>query len=173
MAFAEAADVETRLDRDLDPSEEARTQVLLEEATDLILALTGQEILESESTITLPGWRRVLVLPQIPVTEVAVAADGVVYDPARYEWTPGGLLTLRGGTWPRRVTVTYTHGYPEIPGPLVRLAAKLACDAMTQPGSRKTSERIGDYAVGWKVDASILTPDDLRIIDQYMQVLAP
>jgi hypothetical protein len=173
MAFADVADVETRLDRDLDPSEEARTLVLLEEATDLLLALTGQEILEGESTITLSGWRRVLVLPQIPVTEVEVSVDGVVYDPTRYEWTAGGLLTLRGGTWPRTVTVTYTHGYATVPGALARLCARMAMDTMTQPVSRKTSERIGDYAVGWKIDASILSPDDMLILDQYMQVLAP
>lgn len=175
MAFAEVADVEVRLDRDLDVSEEARTAVILEEVTDLLIAqMGGQLILEASETIVLRGCRRVLVLPQIPVTAVAsVSVDGVVYPATRYEWTSGGLLTLRGGTWPRLVSVTYTHGFADVPGPLARLCARIAGDAMTTPGARKTSERIGDYAVSVAVDASLLSEDDRAIIGQYSQVFVP
>jgi len=175
MAFATLTDLETRIGRDLDPIEAAQATVMLEEATDLIKALTGQQILQATSIATFSGYRRLIVLPQIPVTAVSVTTEGRVYGTYEYDWVAEGLLTHRGYGWARSVVVTYTHGYVTVPPALVRLTTKLTGDALALAArpANVTSERIGDYAVSMDTAASMLTVDDYRILESYKQVYAP
>lgn len=69
----------------------------------------------------------VLLLPQVPVTEVSsVVVDGEAVDD--FEWSERGILRRARG-WPRglrAVTVTYSHGFAEIPGDVVDAVCEMA-----------------------------------------------
>lgn len=89
-------------------------------------------------TLTLDGdGSRHLSLPSLYVTEIAaITHRGVELDPADVDWSESGYIELRHGRWtdrPRQITVTLTHGYPDIPEDVVELAVSLAARAAASP----------------------------------------
>lgn len=140
-------------------------QLALDSATGVIQAATLQTFfLVTGDTVTLPGYRRLILLPQRPVTAVTAISLtdwGFVDYPAAYgSWRlTNGYLEWRGdissqypevdsgagrSMWPRLVTVTYSHGYTEIPADVKDMCLKLAAERYTNPEGLD-SERIDDY----------------------------
>lgn len=113
----------------------------LEWASSRIRAYCGWHIAPSVTeTVTLDAdGGRVLILPTMHLTDVASAAlwdgTGLIVD-TDLTWSPLGLLERSGWRpWPSRfraVTVTFTHGYPDIPTALQEVAVAVAKRAPLQ-----------------------------------------
>ncbi|MFX4294099.1 hypothetical protein [Streptomyces bohaiensis] len=129
-------------------------------ASAAIREAAGGPIGQTVSTVTLAGSRGGwLALPGPPVTAVsAVDVDDEPVDDGTYRVHPGGLLRPAGwGGDMATVTVTYTHGLPEVPADIVLLVCRIAAATLlalrAEPDGaglavrRITQERIGDYAV--------------------------
>lgn len=151
--LATVADLEVR-GVTVSPDEEAAVNAFLATASSLIRAAAGSPISETTSTIVLeggPGSR--LRLPGPPVRSVsAVLVDGQVA--TGWKLASGALVGAAGwqpGPGPSEVTVTYTHGLPEVPADIVDMACRLAGQALAALRSGDAtaraieSERIGDY----------------------------
>lgn len=181
MAFADVSDVEARLGRDLTTEEAAQVEVLLEDATDIIRAAAGGQVIypAGSETVTLSAYgRRVLRLPQNPVTAVAsVTTNGVLDATSSYTWTRDGALSrVSGSWWYNDVAVVYSYGYASVPADLKRLCSRLAVDLFDGESDTR-SEGIGSYNVVYlrssSGDRSPLRADDMRIVEKYMPVYAP
>lgn len=126
---------------------------LLNSASSSVRDAAGVPISETTSTISLPvdDWCS-FDLPGGPVTDVAsvlVASVPVVGWEAFW-----GTVTLPVG-WteclPVMVTVTYTHGLPEVPADIVDLVCGMVSMAAAQNGSygsaaRSNSVHLGEYS---------------------------
>jgi len=150
----------------------ASAERAITEATAAIKNYCHQEIaLVEDDEITLDVWARThkLVLPQMPVISVAsVVEDGETLtegDDEDYVLVEHGILYRVGQFWavgPQIVTVTYTHGYSEIPQNIVDICARAAArvyqaglmSAATDgvPGISATS--LGDYSVSYNLGQS-------------------
>lgn len=143
-----------------DPALDAATAtVLLVAASAQVRAATGQDFTAvSGDTIVLDGvegeW---LALPQRPVTAVSsVAINDTTLDASG--WTLSGNRIYRWHGWqgqtsswgPTLVTVTYDHGYVEIPDDVRSATLALAADMLANPQGL-TDEQIDDYR--WRRDA--------------------
>lgn len=143
----------------------ASGQLALELATGTIQGATGQTFFPvANDTVTLQGYRKEIRLPQQPVTAVTAISLtdwGFTDYPAAYgSWRlTSGVLEWRGdisaqypesssgqgrSMWPRLVTVTYSHGYADIPGDVKAVCLKLAAEQYSNPEGLD-SERIDDY----------------------------
>jgi hypothetical protein len=139
-------------------TELAQATELLGDASDEIRSAIGQPINRLTSTVTLYADRPCRVdLPAVPVVSIgSVLLDGVEMDPSRYRLVHRTLrcLPVRKGD---EVTVTFTHGWEEIPGELVKWTCVLAAAAMAgaeatgslglTAGIGSKSEAIDDYQV--------------------------
>jgi hypothetical protein len=162
------------------PDETALVGVYLDVASAAVREAAGVPISETTSTVTLEGegyqW---LSLPGPPVRSVeAVAVDGRVLAATDYKLRSGRLWLARGWSYsydPAEVTVTYTHGLPEVPADIVDLVCRIAAAALvayraedggTGLAARDVrSERIGDYSVQYGDGGRITEmelPDYLR-----------
>lgn len=135
--------------------------VYLDGASAVVRQAAGVPISETTSTLTLEGdaspW---LSLPGPPVRSVqAVAVDGAALEADDYRLRSGRLWLARGWSYrrePSEVTVTYTHGLPEVPADIVDVVCRLAAAALlahreSGDGSDLAArpviqERIGDYS---------------------------
>lgn len=172
-AFATTNDVALRLRRSLTADEEIHVDELLEDATDLIRAATGQMLYPStSSTVTLHGChRRLLQLPQVPVTAVtSVTVDaGVFVSGVHFTWSTQGVLRRISGTWPDNVVVVYTHGYAAVPDDLARFTARLALNEFGGGGSGAIrSESVGSYSVTYRDDPTKLLDEYPMLLSAYM-----
>lgn len=137
MAFATVADVATYLQRDLDASDAATAEMVLDIATEMIRSYTGQRLDSvANETVTLPATSTAeLLLPSFPVTAVSsVVHDGktlVVDDD--YVWTRAGVVTKTMGYWTARTTITYSHGYSPIPADVRGVCIEVTKRAMENP----------------------------------------
>jgi hypothetical protein len=175
-AFATVADVEERSPSVYTPDEYQQVLVILEEVSDEIRAATGQTITQVVGdVVTLEGnGRRLLQLPQIPVTAVAsVVIDGVTQVVnVDYTWNAKGVLRALCGRWPVwPVVVTYTHGYTTVPDPIKRLTAKLAAERISTDSSI-SQESVAGYSVTYRDPADLLSVHS-GLLDQYMPVFLP
>ena len=166
--LASVQDVESRLGRALSPEDALRVEVFLADVSAAIRAAAGQEISRATSTVTLRASGGRVWLPQRPVVTVddvqKVTADGsleavigwTLYGSA-LEYVPDGDLS-----------VTYTHGYDQVPADVVGLTCSLAMLALTsssegalgpQPGV--VSESVDDYSVTYDRPAGASVTFDL------------
>lgn len=193
MAFATGAELKAALRRaDLQDDDTALT-LALEGATGTIQVYTCQDIerVEDQEVILDPPIGRLLLLPQMPVSEVAsveVLVDG--------EWvalTEGedyvvslsrGFLQRLGASagpswtnadeWPSQVSpwgtglgsirVTYTHGYSEIPAAIKQVCLSLAARLFDNPTSLQQMTVAGFQAGYTPHD---LTEGEKAILDRY------
>lgn len=167
-SLATVADLEAR-GVTVSTEEETIVTTFLAVASSTIRDAAGAPISETTSTITLEGspgaW---LHLPGKPVTAVSdVLIDGSAVPD--YSLRSGSLWRLCGwqtGYGPSQVTVTYTHGLPNVPADIVDLTCRLAAVALSsqRSGSLETrpvvSERIGDYSATYAYD-SLFTESEL------------
>jgi hypothetical protein len=182
--LATATDLSDRLGRDLTDSELGRVDALLRDASAAVRRYTGQDITEATSTTSVRvrgGWLR---LPQRPVTAVttveSATGDSVVFDwgggeevwvGATTTWDPATLIWP--SRLPTRVSVTYTHGYAEIPDDIVAVVCAVALRAVgVDPTDTKyQSEGIAsyNYTLGAAAAAGALgsLPAERSILDAY------
>jgi hypothetical protein len=157
--LAQVSDVEARLNRELSDAELVRIASLLADASAAVRARAGQVftvVEDDEVTLTRTGGR--LILPQRPVTEVASVEDPSG-NTVLHNWTTGddwvdvaanvpdsfAWVPWRGGI--QRYTVTYTHGYVEIPDDIVGVVCQIAARALGRPADQAgiTQENIDGY----------------------------
>lgn len=119
-----------------------------------------------EDTLILDGsGASLLMLPSLHVTDVAsISADYdgglTVLDPTSYDWSAVGMIELRNGCFPHRfrsVTVTFTHGYSEMPANV-----QAVVDQITAGGIGPQAIQVGQVRVqvqsGWLSAESLLAP---------------
>lgn len=158
--LATVADLEAR-GLTVDPTETVIVGTFLAEASAAVREAAGVPISETTSTVQLEGpddsqW---LTLPGPPIQSVAtVELDGQAVTDWRLRshrlWRESGWAS---GYGPSEVSVTQTHGLPEVPDDLVglvcRIAAAILVNYRAQPDGEGLaakdirSERIGDYAI--------------------------
>ncbi|MCI4045128.1 hypothetical protein [Streptomyces sp. TRM75563] len=128
----------------------------------------GAPISETTSTVKVEGEAdQRLRLPGPPVTDVdTVLLDNVAVTDWRLRtdrlWRFGGWTAPDG---PSEVTVTYTHGLPEVPPDIVDLVCRMVAAALSAyraddngeglAAGNITSERLGDWAVTYGSDGLI------------------
>lgn len=93
---------------------------------------------EKTETLTLDGpGGTLLVLPSLRVSAVTSLADnGTQLDPAGFAWSAAGVVRRTGNTWAealRGITVTLTHGYPDMPLDVTAVIERLAARAQDGP----------------------------------------
>ena len=149
----------------------------LDAATATIQRFTRQTISQVEDDdVTLVGtWRAALVLPEVPVTEVAsVVIDGetltadteYVFDESRTLWRGFIPFSQEQEPWRYRtpteshwggpetvVTVTYTHGFATIPADIVEITLNLAKRGWDNP-TGATRDQIGSWARSWETNTA-------------------
>ncbi len=136
-------DIEARLGRPLSEHESARVEALIADASAEVRAYTGQLITSATSTVTLPVTGGRVVLPQRPVNAV-VSVDGEPVD------EPDLVGATLRGMYGCEATVTYEHGYAEVPGDIVSVVAAMVLRGLSTDlvGPMKSRESIGEYSYG-------------------------
>lgn len=171
-ALATIEDLEARLGRELTPEEQARAQALLDDASALIRAYTGQDFSQTlGDVIVLRPVGTVVRLPQRPVQQVtqviAVGGSEAIPDitlPAG-AWTWDGIDKV--DIWPPDTTwmlslpetwadgwgavdtyrLTYDHGYATVPADVVAMVCAMVLRTLLSPSMTQgmVAERIGQY----------------------------
>lgn len=145
-------------------------------ASDVCRTVSDQIINEVEGDeLVLDGTGTdVLVLPQMPVTDVESVLDsaGAAVDPGDWVLSVVGTLIKPSGTWIKgrqNFTVTYTHGYPdaEIPRDLRMVALSLAGRIYMQ--GPVVFESIGKRQVRYAGPAMDLSKSEHAILLKYKQ----
>lgn len=169
VALATKTDLMARIGRDFTCDEEARLDALLADASALVRAYTGQDFTTASSqTVTLRAQAGVIRLPQRPVTAVAsVVAIGIdgTPDVPLVDWWWDGLDQIRLGEgnyvinlpevwwddedgYPGTFSVTYSHGYANVPADVVAVVCGMVLRTITAPtmAGGIVSETIGPYS---------------------------
>lgn len=113
-------DLLTHYGEDLDESETAIVNELIESASSAITSAAGTGIIAQTSTVEVLGLEeRLLNLPGTPIRRVdEIHADGVLVAPDTYRVTGNGIFRAQGWACGRNLPilrVTYFHGYDEVP----------------------------------------------------------
>jgi hypothetical protein len=176
VPFIDVQDVSDLLGRDvtMDPG----TLMAIDSACDMIRGITEQDFNRGTSTETLDGTDTdVLMLPQRPLNAIlgTVMVNGA--PELSYAFKPTGEL-LRGSAgnnprplWPRgrqNVTVTYDHGYDEVPRDVRMVAVQIAMRLIVQGVAQ--SETVGDVTISYGQPADNLTVNETRILATYLNV---
>lgn len=117
--------------------------------------------------------RRVLLLPEMPVTDVvSVTVDGVALTAGQgCRWNRYGILTRLGGCWPldSLVSVTYGHGYEPVPDVVKRVCLQVAGRAWVHATTAVASESLGDRSITYNKERTgeALTGYEMRILAPY------
>lgn len=147
------------------------------------------EVEDDALTLTVPAYRRTVLLPEQPVTAVAsVVEDGTTLTVGTdYQWARSGLLTRIGRPWAsgwQGVVVTYTHGYATIPDDLKSVCIQAAARAYRAGlGSAVTAgvpgiqseQAEGDYSVTFAAQTAgsgafappVLAPSEKELLSRY------
>lgn len=181
-ALATVQQLEARLGHTVDA---ARATALLEDASAVVRGYTGQHFSRVVGdVVTLPVTRGMLTLPQRPADKPTAIAniDGSAIPASAWWWGGIGVVEFGSPSWiangptrtgsPRTVTVTYSHGYTEIPGDVVAVVCQMVgrvIDGSDTPGIM--SETIDDYQFrlggGIVSGAVAMVPDEKRSMDRY------
>lgn len=125
-------------------------------------------------TATVPGGGRMLHLPFMGVTSVAVSVEGVEIPSTAYDWLREGIVRrIDGLWWPCRwgsVSVTATAGY-EADAILKQVVVQLAGNAIAAPLGVK-EEHAGQVGISYNTTNGIaggisLTARDMACLDIY------
>ncbi|WP_431950479.1 hypothetical protein [Actinacidiphila sp. bgisy167] len=144
----------------VDSAEEPVAEALLGIASAVVREAAGSPIIETTSTVTLPGNGGTrLVLPGLPTTAVVALA---VNDVPVSDWTlrTGAVVRDAGFARGAEISVTYTHGLPAVPADIVDLVCRMAARGLSayrsgDPAAKPViQERIGDYSVTYGYDVS-------------------
>jgi hypothetical protein len=186
-ALATQVDLEARLGHTVDAD---RAAALLVDASATVRRYVRQQISRVvDDTVTVRVDRGRVVLPERPAekpTQIVRADTGWVIPPAAWWWTGVGAVELFSPTWVgngptpgfrdsrlHAVTVTYTHGYEEIPQEIVKVVCQMVGrvidGAFGSPGLRQ--EVIDDYtamAGGSLVSGTVaLVPEEKEDLEPF------
>lgn len=171
-SFATVEDLEAFLDETFDESAgSAQAQAMLDAATAEMKTLMGGQNIDvppTADTIQLDAdGRYMLRLPQRPVTAVSAVTVNtttatVLTVSTDVEWHADGRIYRVDGLawgaprWPGRprqfVTVTYTHGYAQMPEPLMEICRQYAARKLENPTNavRDSAGAVSEqYSVGF------------------------
>lgn len=183
-ALATVADLEARLGRDLDVTEAARAEALLDGASARVRSYTGQQFDQTTATARVQVRNGVVRLPQRPATAVTTVEDmdGNSLD---FTWYAGqtfklGTETTRFDYEPvagdRWVDVTYTAGYAAIPDDVVEVVCQIVLRAFGTPAETSgiSQESIGSYSYSTGAVAASgavgMLPDERQALAPYRRV---
>jgi hypothetical protein len=186
-SLASVADLATLLGRTFTPEQELQAQALLDQASAVVRAYVRQDITQATTTDTFT-MRRVnpvlyrctgaVTLPQRPVTDIdSVTVNGTV---TQDWWQDGNDLLLRSAAWdqppaanrPPQVTVTYTHGWDEVPGDIRAIVLQAANRVIVNPSGIR-SETVGGESVTYLIPAVgeylgvLLSRTEQKVLDRY------
>jgi hypothetical protein len=181
------ADLATLLGRTFTPEQELQAQALLDQASSVVRSYVRQDITRAMTTDTFT-MRRVdpvlhrcagaVTLPQRPVVDIdTVKVNDVVTSDW---WQDGNDLLLRSGAWDQppaanrapQVTVTYTHGYDEVPGDIKAIVLQAANRVIVNPSGIR-SETVGGESVTYLIPAVgeylgvLLSRTEQKVLDRY------
>jgi hypothetical protein len=155
--------------------------VALETATGWIQAELRQRVIAvATDTVILRGGYRSLWLPERPVTAVGAVTTtdkkGVVTPRTlnTHYYVIRDELRFAGGYWPELVTVTYSHGYTQIPQAIRGVCLSAASRAYDNSGSLR-SEAVG--GVSWTAAGGAddigpgLTVSERTALDPFRQLV--
>lgn len=170
-SLASVVDVETVSGQPVAFTDEARVQRLLDLASDVVRAFTGQtfDFVTNDMVIVRVGDGD-LILPQRPVTAVtSVTINGAALNVAEYRWNSTGRLYRMPFGWfgyelpwyGLEASVTYSHGYLSPPDWLAAIVSNMVATALATPAESRALnlERVGNYEVRYRD-----TPDSLLTI---------
>lgn len=195
--FCSIADLEELLQISItDADKIAAAQRAIAEVTEAIKGYCYQTLeLVEDDEVTFDVWVRTqkLILPELPVVSVtSVVEDGETLTEGSdedYVLVDNGILYRVGQFWavgPQIVTVTYTHGYSDIPDDIVGVCTRaasrvyqaglLAAQTSGVPGISATT--LGDYSVSYNLGqagqgllgvsgARILLVSEKEILNRY------
>lgn len=171
--FATVDELADYLQVDFEPEDRVRAHRLLETASGIIQRAARQvfEQVLNDSVILTPTGTDLLMLPELPVTDVhSVTVQGTAMDAGQYLWTASGLLyaSTLNAVWSKQTTVVYDHGFTIIPDDIVAITIALAGRAWQNPRG-VLSEQIGTYSARYPNDRSglILLPDEKHLVMSY------
>lgn len=171
--FASVDELADYLQVDFEPEDRVRAHRLLETATGVIQRAARQtfEAVVADSVALLPTNTNLLLLPELPVTDVvSVTVQGSAMDSGAYLWTVSGLLyaLLPNACWTHEATVVYDHGFAVIPDDIVAITIAMAGRAWQNPRG-VLSEQIGTYSARYPNDRSglILLPEEKELVGSY------
>ncbi|AYN57276.1 head-to-tail adaptor [Arthrobacter phage Bridgette] len=182
--LATVEQLEARLGHTVDAD---RATALLEDASAIVRGYTRQYFSRVEDdVVTLRVDNGCVVLPQRPAdkpTLIARADGSGVIGAASWWWTGMGVVELNPPAWlangPTRrsrpvvgVTVTYSHGYEEIPGDVVAVVCQMVARVIEGTDTHGLrSESIDDYQYqlggGIVSGAVALVPAEMHTLDRY------
>lgn len=168
-ALATTDDLKARLGRDLTEAEQARAAALLDDASAMIRAYTGQSFDQvTDDVVVLRVQAGTVRLPQRPVTAVShvVAIGGGLGlpDVTVIDYVFDGIDQIRIGegtfiinlpaiwwdddAYPGTFRITYDHGYETVPADVVSITCGMTLRTLTAPtlAGGVTSETIGSYS---------------------------
>jgi hypothetical protein len=164
--FATADELATHLQTSLTSDQVDAAEQALRIATQAVRTWTGQQITAGESTVELYPQSGVVLLPELPVGEVTeVTADG---EPVEW-WLKGakhgvllvgrlGVYVVEAGErwWPPKVTVTYSHGYEDVPDDVKGVVLEVASRTLDNP-SGYVQKTVGDVNVSYGSHSGLAT----------------
>lgn len=186
-SLATVADLATLLGRTFTPEQELQAQALLDQASSVVRAYVRQDITRATTTDTFtlrradPVLHRcsgMVTLPQRPIVDIdTVAINGTETSDW---WQDGNDLLLRSWAWDQppaahrapQVTVTYTHGWDEVPGDIQAIVLQAANRVIVNPSGIR-SEAVGGESVTYLIPAVgeylgvLLSRTEQRVLDRY------
>jgi hypothetical protein len=138
-----------------------------------------------DDVATLAVTRGQVALPQRPAEKPSIVAraDGTgVYPASSWWWGGVGVVEFGSPSWvangpsrgssPHAVTVTYTHGFDEIPADVVAVVCQMVgrvIDGSDTPGLRSESIDDYQYQMGGNIvsGAVALVPAEKETLDRY------
>jgi hypothetical protein len=186
-ALATVADLATLLGRTFTEAQELQAQALLDQASSVVRSYVRLDITQATTTDTFTMRRAdpvlhqcagAVTLPQRPVTDIAtVRINGVEISDW---WQDGSELLLRSWAWDSppaanrapQVTVTYTHGWAEVPGDIRAIVLQAANRVLVNPSGIR-SETVGGESVTYLIPAVgeylgvLLSRTEQKVLDRY------
>lgn len=197
-ALASPEDLEARLGRDLTEAETARAAALLEDASAIVRAYTGQSFeAVTDDVVVLRAVGGRIVLPQRPVTAVtqvvAIGGSEALPDFTLVDWLFDGVDTIRIGEggyvinlpeawwdddgYPGTYRVTYSHGEAGAPPDVKAVVCGMVNRSLTAPtmAGGVTSETIGSYSYRMESAGTglsvVLGAEDRKVLDRYRRTV--
>lgn len=180
MAFATPAEL-SAYTNGLISATDPRADDILSGATLALQRLAGWHIAPIQTdTLLLDGASvgDILHLPSLAVRSIDAISSTwwgttTVFDLAEVEWSANGNVRRRyGACWPegfRNISVTFTHGYDEVPD-LKQIVLQVSAQALSSP-TGATREQAGQVSMQWATTAPGVA-GGLSLLERDLETLA-
>lgn len=167
--------------------------IVTDAACEMVRTATEQSFTAGTSTVTLDGTGTdTLLLPELPVSSLGtISIRGATVDPQFYALRDDGVVCRVYSTattssqplfsddwqfvtgsselkWPlgrQNITVSYVHGYSEVPEDIRMVALSLASRMIVQGAA--SSETVGDVSVRYGVNSTDFTDGEKMILRKH------